>query len=53
MSANFSEGTTTSVTISGGGRSETFNGAEFKNFFNVRAPANIQIVGPLFNMEQK
>lgn len=53
ISADFSSGITTSVTISGDGRSESFNGGEFKNFFNLRAPANIQIVGPLFNVEQK
>lgn len=53
VSADFGSGTTTSVTISGDGHSETFNGAEFKNFFNLRAPANIQIVGPLFNVETK
>ncbi len=28
-------------------------GAEFKDFFNLRAPANIQIVGPLFNIERR
>lgn len=53
ISADFSSGITTSVTISGDGRSESFNGGEFKNFFNLRAPANIQIVGPLFNVENK
>ncbi|MBI4038685.1 SpoIID/LytB domain-containing protein [Candidatus Daviesbacteria bacterium] len=53
MSADFSSGMTTSVTISGDGRSEIFNGSEFKSFFNVRAPANIQIVGPLYNAESK
>jgi SpoIID/LytB domain protein len=30
-----------------------FSGNEFKNWFNLRAPANIQIVGPLFNVEKK
>jgi len=53
VSADFSSGMTTSVTISGDGRSESFNGSEFKNFFNIRAPANLQIVGPLFNIETK
>ncbi len=51
VSADFSQGTTTSVTIFGDGHQETFNGGEFKNFFNLRSPANIQIVGPLFNVE--
>ena len=53
ISADFSSGMTTAVTITGDGRSETFNGSEFKNFFNLRAPANLQIVGPLFNVEIK
>lgn len=35
------------------GREESFDGEEFKNFFNLRAPANIVIVGPLFNVEKK
>lgn len=52
-SADFGSGMTTSVTVSGDRGSETFNATEFRNFFNVRAPANIQIVGPLFNVEQK
>lgn len=42
-------GRTTTVTIAG----NTFDGSEFKDFFNLRAPANIQIVGPLFNVERK
>ena len=46
-------GRTTGVTISGDGGSVTFDGVEFKDFFNLRAPANIQIVGPLFNVERK
>ncbi len=46
-------GRTTGVTINGDAGSVTFDGAEFKDFFNLRAPANIQIVGPLFNVERK
>ncbi len=53
ISADFSSGRTTSVNISGDGPSRSFNGGDFKNRFNLRAPANIQIVGPLFNIEQK
>lgn len=30
-----------------------FNGDEFKNYFNLRAPKNISIVGPLFNVEKR
>lgn len=53
VSVDFGSGMVTSVTVSGDKGSETFNATEFRNFFNLRAPANIQIVGPLFNIEQK
>lgn len=46
-------GRTTGITISGDAGSVSFEGSEFKDFFNLRAPANIQIVGPLFNIERK
>jgi SpoIID/LytB domain protein len=46
-------GKTTNVKISGDAGSKDFNPGEWKNFFNVRAPANIQIVGPLFNIEKR
>ena len=49
--ADFSGGKTTSVNVSGGTGSQNFDGAEFKNWFNLRAPKNIQIVGPLYNVE--
>ena len=48
-----SQGTVNSINISGSAGSSSFNGTEFKNFFNLRAPANIQIVGPLYNIERK
>lgn len=50
---DFGIGRTTSVAVSGDAGTVTFDGAEFKDFFNLRAPANIQIVGPLFNVERK
>lgn len=53
ISADFGSGRTTSVNVSGDGGSNSFDGAEFKNFFNLRAPANIQIVGPLYNAEKR
>lgn len=53
VSADFGSGRTTSVSVSGDGSAPPFDGAEFKNWFNLRAPANIQIVGPLYNIEQK
>lgn len=46
---DFGSGKTTQVTING----KPFPGEEFRNWFNLRAPANIQIVGPLFNVEKK
>ncbi len=53
VNADFNSGKTTSISLSGDGRSESFSGDEFKNWFNLRAPANIQIVGPLFNAEKR
>jgi SpoIID/LytB domain protein len=46
-------GQTTSIRVTGDGGGTTFDGSEFKNFFNLRAPANIQIVGPLYNVERR
>ncbi len=48
IGADFGSGKTTSVTIDG----RTFDGQEFKSYFNLRAPSNIQIVGPLFKVEK-
>ena len=50
---DFGVGRTTQISISGDGGSILFDGDEFRNYFNIRAPANIQIVGPLFNVERK
>jgi len=52
IGADFGGGNTNSVTISGDAGSQTFSGSDFKAYFNLRAPANIQIVGPLFNVEK-
>ena len=49
ISADFSSGRATTVNIDG----KSFTAQEFKERFNLRAPANIQIVGPLFNVEKK
>lgn len=46
-------GRVTTVTVNGDGGSQSFAGDFFKQFFNLRAPANIQIVGPLYNIEQR
>ncbi len=53
VSADFNSGATNSVNISGDGGARSFNGGDFKNRFNLRAPGNLQIVGPLFNIETK
>jgi SpoIID/LytB domain protein len=49
IGADFGSGKTTSVNIDG----HLFDGQDFKTYFNLRAPANIQIVGPLFNVEKR
>ncbi len=46
-------GKATRVNISGDAGSNGFDASEFRNYFNLRSPANIQIVGPLFNIEKK
>lgn len=53
ISADFGSGQTTNISLSGDGGSQSFSGSEFKNYFNLRAPANIQIVGPLYNVEKR
>ena len=53
VSADFGSGRTSSISFSGDGGSQSFSGSEFKDWFNLRAPANIQIVGPLYNIERK
>ena len=53
VSADFGSGKLTNITLSGDAGSVTLSGQEFKDWFNLRAPANIQIVGPLYNIEIK
>ncbi len=53
VSADFGSGKTTSVTVSGDAGSQTFGGSDFKTYFDQRAPGNIQIVGPLYNVERR
>lgn len=52
-STDFGSGKTTSVTVSGDAGTQSFPADEFKNWFNLRAPANLQIVGPLYNVEKQ
>jgi len=53
ISADFVNGKTTAVTINGDAPTQSFDGDEFKTYFDQRAPANIQIVGPLYNVERR
>lgn len=53
INADFGTGRVTNVTVSGDGKSDTFDGDKFKTYFNLRAPSNIQIVGPLYNVEKR
>jgi len=46
-------GRTTSINLSGDKGSQSFSANEFTSYFNLRAPSNIQIVGPLFNVEKR
>ncbi len=52
ISADFGSGKTTNVTANGDSGSQSFSGDFFKTYFNLRAPASIQIVGPLYNIER-
>jgi peptidoglycan hydrolase-like amidase len=49
VSPDFGSGKSSSITING----TSYSANEFKDRFNLRAPANLQIVGPLFNVEKK
>ncbi len=53
VSADFGSGRTTSVTVNGDAPSKTLPGDLFKTYFNIRAPSNINIVGPLYNVEKR
>jgi peptidoglycan hydrolase-like amidase len=54
IGADFGSGKSNSIHVSGDTASYDNIGAdEFKNWFNLRAPANIQIVGPLYNVEKR
>ena len=46
-------GFTTQISLSGDAGSVSFDGSTWKSYFNSRAPANIAIVGPLFNIEKR
>ena len=50
---NKSEGRTNTLSFSGDAGETSISGSTFKSFFNIRAPANISIVGQLFNIEKR
>ena len=51
VAADFTNGKVTTVTINGDAGSRSFDGQVFKQYFNLRAPSNINIVGPMYNVE--
>ena len=53
VDADFGSGKVTTVHINGDAGSTSFSGDFFKTYFNIRAPGNINIVGPLYNVEQR
>lgn len=53
VNADFGSGRTSTITLSGDSGSSSFSASDFKNYFNLRAPSNINIVGPLYNIEQR
>lgn len=53
VSADFGGGRVTTITFTGDAGSKSFPGDLFKTYFNIRAPANINIVGPLYNVEKR
>ena len=50
---NKSEGRTNTLSFSGDAGQVSISGSNFKSLFNIRAPANISIVGPLYNVEKR
>lgn len=46
-------GKVNTISVSGDAGTNSFSGDEFRQYFNLRAPANIQIVGPLYNVEKR
>jgi SpoIID/LytB domain protein len=46
-------GRTNTISFTGDVGSVSLSGSIFKSLFNIRAPANISIVGPLYNIEKR
>jgi len=52
VDVDWGAGRISTVHISGDSSDPSISGDFFKTYFNLRAPANIQIVGPLYNVER-
>ena len=52
VDVDWGNGKVSTVHVSGDAPDPSFSGSFFKTYFNLRAPANIQIVGPLYNIER-
>lgn len=52
VDVDWSNGKVTTVHVNGNASDPSISGDFFKTYFNLRAPANIQIVGPLYNVER-
>lgn len=53
VSADFGIGKSTTVSVNGDVGQKEFAADLFKTYFNIRAPSNINIVGPLYNVEKR
>lgn len=53
VDVDWSNGKVTTVHVNGNASDPSISGDFFKTYFNLRAPANIQIVGPLYNVERQ
>jgi SpoIID/LytB domain protein len=51
VDVDFGVGRVNTIHINGDAGTTSFSGDFFKTYFNIRAPGNIQIVGPLYNIE--
>ena len=52
VDVDWGSGRVTTVHVNGDTSDPSIPGDFFKTYFNLRAPANIQIVGPLYNVER-
>lgn len=53
VEVDFGSGQVTTVRFAGDGGSADFASNTFRKYFNLRAPSNIQVVGPLYNVEKR